>query len=235
MRGFDAVDRNRSERMTTATTSDERVETAWDQLTAKVASTSDPARRRTMRQQLLAAYREPHRAYHTLDHIAALLALFDVHGGSARDPDAVLLAILYHDVVYDPRRSDNEAVSAQIAARDLTELGVAPRLVARVADLVLATQHGVHSPDAADTDLALLLDLDLSVLAASMGDYDAYAAAIRHEYAHVPSLLYRPGRRRVLEKFLAADQLYLTADLKAQWEQPARANLAREINSLSFL
>jgi predicted metal-dependent HD superfamily phosphohydrolase len=230
MRGFDAVDRNRRKH---AMTSDERFRITWDEVAAQVAPASNPAHRNATRERLLAAYHEPHRAYHTVAHIAALLALFEVHSGSTRDPGALKLAILYHDVVYDPRRSDNEKVSADIAQRDLKALGVAPELIERVAHLVLATQHGAHSPDPADSDLVLLLDLDLSVLAAAPNDYDAYSAAIRREYAHVPSLLYRPGRRRVLQKFLEAKQLYLTPSLNVAWEDPARANLAREISILS--
>jgi predicted metal-dependent HD superfamily phosphohydrolase len=211
---------------------DERLRTTWDQLAAKLAPSAPAAERGAMRDRLLAAYNEPHRAYHTVAHIAALLALFDVHGGSARDPDALRLAILYHDAVYDPRRSDNEAVSADVAKRDLTALGAGTPLMDRVAQLILATQHGAHAVNPVDTDLALLLDLDLSVLAASPADYDVYAAAIRREYRHVPELLYRPGRRRVLQTFLDAGQLYLTPSLRAQWGQPARANLAREIAGL---
>ena len=214
-------------------TADAQLVAAWNQLTARLAASTGQSLRNAALDRLLAAYREPHRAYHTVEHIAALLALFARHGGSAHDPDAVRLAILYHDVVYDPRRADNEAVSAELAQRDLTALGIGPTLIQRVAQLVLATQHGVHPPDAADTDLALLVDLDLSVLAAAPGAYDAYAAAIRREYAHVPSLLYRPGRRRVLQKFLDAGQLYLTPSLRAAWEAPARANLARETASLA--
>jgi predicted metal-dependent HD superfamily phosphohydrolase len=219
--------------MTPAMTSDGRLRSAWDEVVAKVAQTSDPAQHRAALERLLAAHQEPHRAYHSVEHISALLVLLDAHGANASNPDALKLAILYHDVVYDPRRSDNEAVSADVARRDLKELGIAPAMVERVALLVLATQHGAQSPDPADTDLALLLDLDLSVLAAVPKDYDAYAAAIRREYKHVPSLLYRPGRRRVLQKFLDADQLYRTPTLKATWEDAARANLAREISSLS--
>jgi predicted metal-dependent HD superfamily phosphohydrolase len=211
---------------------DERLMATWDQLAVRLAPSAPAATRDAMRDRLLAAYNEPHRAYHTVAHIAALLALFDVHGGRARDPDALRLAILYHDAVYDPRRSDNEAVSADMAERDLTALGAGKELIERVVQLIRATQHGAHAVDPADTDLALLLDLDLSVLAASPADYDAYAAAIRREYQHVPGLLYRPGRRRVLQAFLDAGQLYLTPSLRAQWEQPARANLAREINGL---
>jgi predicted metal-dependent HD superfamily phosphohydrolase len=218
-------------------TADTRLSMAWDELAAKLAPSSGQSLRDATRDRLLAAYREPHRAYHTVEHIVALLALFAMHGGSARDPDAIRLAILYHDAVYDPRRSDNEAVSADVARRDLVALGIGPALVQRVTQLVLATQHGAHPPDAADTDhdtdLALLLDLDLSVLAAAPAAYDAYAAAIRREYAHVPDLLYRPGRRRVLQKFLGTGQMYLTPALKLSWEAPARVNLAREIASLA--
>jgi predicted metal-dependent HD superfamily phosphohydrolase len=226
--GDEAVMRRRSQM-----TPDEQLRSTWDELVAKVAAAADLGQRNAARERLLTGYGEPHRAYHTTAHIAALLDLLTVHGAAARDPNALRLAILYHDVVYDPRRSDNEAVSANVAQRDLTALNVEAALLARVVQLVLATQHGAHVTDAADTDLALLLDLDLSVLAAAPSDYDAYAAAIRHEYAHVPGLLYRPGRRRVLQKFLDADQLYLTPALQAAWEHRARANLVREIKQLS--
>jgi len=33
---------------------------------------------------------------------------------------------------------------------------------------------------------AILISIDLSILAAEPSRYDAYAAAIRNEYAHVP-------------------------------------------------
>ena len=80
----------------------------------------------------------------------------------------------------------------------------------------------------------MLLDLDLSVLAAAPDRYRAYAQAIRQEYAAVPDALYRPGRRRVLEGFLARPQIYRTERLRALWEASARANLsARSQGSLS--
>lgn len=79
----------------------------------------------------------------------------------------------------------------------------------------------------------MLLDLDLSVLAAAPDRYRAYAKAIKNEYAAIPDALYRPGRRRVLEGFLARPQIYRTKHLRALWEAPARANLSGEIEGLS--
>lgn len=179
------------------------------------------------------AYREPRRHYHTLDHIAALLRLLEEHGRGASDYDVVALAVLFHDVVYDPARHDNEHASAALAIDRLTSLGFSSEFVAKVAHYVRATAHGQGAlPPEDDSDLALLLDLDLSILAAAPAGYQAYAQAIRREYAHVTEELYRTGRRRVLEAFLAQEQIYRTVQLRALWEARARANIAVEIVEL---
>ena len=78
----------------------------------------------------------------------------------------------------------------------------------------------------------MLLDLDLSVLGQRPGVYDAYSRAVRAEYAWVEPAAYREGRRRVLGGFLARSAIYRTPALHAQWESPARANLARELQAL---
>src|SRR5262249_29092639 len=146
--------------------------------------------------------------------------------------DAVALAIIFHDVVYDPRRQDNEAQSAAVARARLTALGFAPDLINRVADYIEATQHG-RQLDTEDPDLALLLDLDLSTLAAAPDAYRLYASAIRREYGHVPDALYRVGRRHVLQGFLARAKIYRTPRLAELWEARARANISAEIAELT--
>jgi predicted metal-dependent HD superfamily phosphohydrolase len=84
-----------------------------------------------------------------------------------------------------------------------------------------------------DCDLAVLLDLDLSTLAAAPAEYRTCAQAIRREYAQVPDELYRPGRRRILEGFLARGRIYRTDQLHALWEERARANISGEIAELA--
>jgi predicted metal-dependent HD superfamily phosphohydrolase len=182
---------------------------------------------------LVHAYSEQGRHYHTLDHIAALFHLLDRHGAGLIDRNAVELAIFFHDAVYAPTRSDNEEQSAALARERLTALGLPAALVASVADLVLATQHGSEpSAQQDDADMALLLDLDLSILAADRPAYAAYAQAIRSEYAVYPDLIYRPGRRRVLGEFLARPRIYRTGLLHELWDAAARANLAWELAEL---
>ena len=183
--------------------------------------------------ELLALYGETGRHYHTLDHIAALLRLLDAHGRAVSDRDAVELAIFFHDAIYDPQRSDNEAASAALAGKRLTTLNLPVGPVAKVERYILATRHGASGwlPD--DADLALLLDLDLAVLGAERSAYAAYAQAIRDEFRMYPDDVYRAGRKKVLSAFLARPQIYGTPALRALWEATAQDNLAWEIGELS--
>jgi predicted metal-dependent HD superfamily phosphohydrolase len=208
-----------------------RVHLCWDQLGLRQGWHGPAAAAHIA--ALLRAYGEPHRHYHTLDHIGALLMLLDRHIESGNDRDALSLAILYHDVVYEPARQDNEAASAAYAARHLAELGFPTDRAAKVNRCILATRHGQDATAVDDADMALLLDLDLSTLAAPGHAYRSYAQAVRQEYIHVPDALYRAGRKRVLESFLTRESIYLTDRLRVLWERSARANLAAEIATLA--
>src|SRR5579864_7907823 len=57
----------------------------------------------------------PDRGYHAWSHPEALLELLVDVEGDLDDPLAVRCAILFHDAVYEPRRSDNEERSAALA------------------------------------------------------------------------------------------------------------------------
>jgi predicted metal-dependent HD superfamily phosphohydrolase len=208
-----------------------RLRSRWHALTARLGFAQAPSV--ALFDALAQAYSEPGRHYHNLDHIAQLLSLLDQHGHNVPGRDAIELAIFFHDAVYVPIGSDNEAASAALARARLTALGGTETLVREVERLILATRHGSAPADSAsDADLELLVDLDLSILAAERAVYAAYAAAIRHEYTVVPDLIYRPGRRRVLAEFLARPRIYATPRLYEAWEASARANLEWESASL---
>jgi predicted metal-dependent HD superfamily phosphohydrolase len=173
---------------------------------------------------------EPHRQYHTRTHLGAVLRVVDAHAALADDPDAVRLATWYHDAVYDPRGADNEGASAELAATTLARLGLDAGRIAEVARLVRLTAGHRAEPD--DANGRLLCDADLAVLAGAPDAYDAYAAAVRREYAHVPDGLFRAGRSAVLRHLHDLPELYRVVPDRAAWESRARANLARELTSL---
>jgi predicted metal-dependent HD superfamily phosphohydrolase len=171
-------------------------------------------------------YSEPARYYHTLEHVRFVLRV--VHQlADAPISTPLCLAVFFHDVVYDTHASDNEERSADHARRILTRLGLSPELREETARLILLTKTHQTTPD--DRDGQILLDADLAILGEDEAAYDAYAAAIRREYAWVGEADYRAGRSRVLERFLARPRLYFTEAIFERAEARARANLAREI------
>ncbi|MFO0950500.1 MAG: hypothetical protein U0835_04985 [Isosphaeraceae bacterium] len=178
--------------------------------------------------ELAAAYSAPERFYHNVRHIAECLARFDECRPLAESPAEVELAVWFHDAVYDPRRSDNEEMSAAWAERALRDSGVPPEPVERVSQMILATKR--H--EAEDQDTQILLDLDLSILGATAERFEEYDRAIRQEYAWVPDAEYRAGRGKILLSFLNRPTIYRTPFVRERCEARARENLARKVAEL---
>jgi predicted metal-dependent HD superfamily phosphohydrolase len=177
---------------------------------------------------LVGAWSEPHRRYHDLAHLAAVLGLVDQLGAAADDPDAVRLAAWYHDAIYEPTRTDNEQISAERARAGLRGL-VPDDRAAEVVRLVLLTAGHEPAPD--DANGAVLCDADLAVLASPPEAYAAYASAVRAEYGHLSDEEFTAGRIAVLEHLLALGTLYRTP-LAQAWTAPARANMTAELQLL---
>jgi predicted metal-dependent HD superfamily phosphohydrolase len=176
--------------------------------------------------RLVAAYSEPHRHYHTLEHLVEVLKVLGRLAKHCRHPAAVQLAAWYHDAVYDPTRGDNEERSAELAGAEMTAIGLDAETIDRVRELIRRTDHRARPDD--DADAIVLLDADLAILGAGESRYRRYAEAIRREYAHVPEATYRAGRAAVLDTFLARPRLFRTGELFLEAEAAARRNLTAE-------
>lgn len=177
---------------------------------------------------IIARYREPHRRYHGVRHLAFVVRdvtrlLTDV---AVPDPAAVMAAAFLHDAVYDPRSSTNEEASARLA--DTVLLDWEPSRRADVQRLVLVTV----AHDADDPAAAVLSDADLAVLGAEPGAYDAYRRGVRAEYSHVPDDAWRTGRASILRSFLDRPVIFRTPTMHRR-EARARANLTAELASLA--
>lgn len=175
-----------------------------------------------LKQQLLAAYGEPQRHYHTQQHLIECIALLDSAIERTRSPGEVELALWFHDAVYQPKAKDNEERSAEWAARALVAAGVEAASIDRVHALVMATRHEAAP---IDPDQQLLVDIDLSILGSPEERFAEYDRQIREEYCWVPGLVYRFKRRQVLGGFLARSSIYLTPEFQSRFESRARENL----------
>ena len=175
---------------------------------------------------LRAAYAEPHRHYHTMQHLVECLATFDEVADLAESPHAVELAIWFHDAIYAPGRSGNEERSAELAQRELESSGVDAQAARHVHDLVLATRHDALP---VSRDEKVLVDIDLSILGADELRFSEYECQVREEYVFVPGWLFRRKRRAILQSFIERDFIYSTPYFIETLEARARANLRRAL------
>ena len=183
-------------------------------------------------------YNEPQRAYHSLQHIQQLFGPYDQVKGNLHEPHIIALAIYYHDVIYEPTRSDNELKSAEYAVESLTGYLNAEQCQHIYALIMMTASHQVDkwSDETNEgekySDAAYLLDMDLSILGSSWSVYEHYSHAVRQEYAHVSDDDYRVGRMAVLKELLAHPTLYLTDYYYERLEKQARKNIEHEITLL---
>ena len=207
------------------------MQAGWVQLLAQYGV--EPAAAYPVFDRLVAAHSEPHRFYHTLEHVHEVLRVAGRLADAATDPSAVQLAAWFHDAVYDPRAADNEARSAAHAVELLAPLGVPESVLGHVADMIRATAHTATAD--VDADTAVLLDADLAILSAEDRRYARYAADIRREYAWVDDAAYQVGRTKVLQGFLHRPRIYRTERMFAAAEHAARRNIGSEIERLKVI
>lgn len=175
---------------------------------------------------LRAQYSEPHRSYHTLDHLAHCLAEFEAARSLARRPEAIEWAIWFHDAIYDPRASANEEQSAHVAETAGRSAGLSESFCRKVATLVRATAH--REPPR-ERDAQILVDVDLSILGQPAGRFDEYERQIREEYSWVPDELFAEKRSAILKSFLRRPTIFSAGCFRERYETPARRNLTRAL------
>lgn len=179
--------------------------------------------------QVIAAYEQPQRKYHTLQHLKECVALLEPHLALAAYPAEVEMALWFHDAVYDVQAKDNEARSAHWAAEALGTARVTQASIERVKHLIMATCHAAL-PEGQDQQL--LVDIDLAILGSPRQRFSEYEAQVREEYQWVPGWLFRQKRRGLLKEFLARKPMYHTPAIRHALERQARDNLAYSIKQL---
>jgi predicted metal-dependent HD superfamily phosphohydrolase len=198
----------------------------FSELLRRLGASGDP---QPLGDAVLAAWAEPARRYHNLDHLRDCLAELDRAPTEGACRDRVEAALWFHDAIYDPRAGDNEARSAQWSHRALVDLGVPSAVADDVARLIRLTVHSGPDPDPSGQ---LLCDIDLAILGREPEAFDTYDRHIREEYAWVPEHEFRAARSGVLAGLLSRSPLYQTEHFRGLYETAARRNLSRALERL---
>lgn len=185
----------------------------------------DVARR--LYQDLLDHYREPHRRYHTPDHIDHCLRQVDRIPDDYPHKDAVELAIWFHDVIYrigDPENEQNSAEWFRRHARgDLPD-----DLVDRVHRLIVATEHRAP-PDGGDA--AYVVDIDLSSFGRPFDEFIADSERVRAESTHLTDEEYYAGQRLFLNGLLSRERVFRSELFHDLFEEQARRNIRHTLEA----
>jgi len=168
-------------------------------------------------------YSEPHRAYHTLEHVEYMLRQV-----TKESSDALVAAIIFHDIHYAPRPVPlgfNEAMSAALFANFHIK---AP--LSEVVEMIGASAYHLDNQQHISEDTKIFLDLDLSGFAASSKVFRRHNDQIDVELANIykeatPEQI-AAGRHSFLLALSGRKNIFY---VRKEWEEQARKNLANEI------
>ena len=191
--------------------------------------------------QLVEAYGETHRHYHTWSHIESMWKHLGVIPECAEHTDAIRLAVLFHDVVYSTQPQTyglNEVRSAQ-ALRDAVKNTnmVSTKDVELACAIIEATKtHRLDKQWDEQSHAAIqaahwVLDADMAVLAASDDELEKYDTDIAREWGYRESnrehaLLFAKGRIQALLGMMMQWPVFHSNEF-THLEKPAVRNIER--------
>lgn len=177
-------------------------------------------------------HRTPERAYHNWNHLEHLFQLLYPINQQLKDWESTLLAILFHDIIYDVTSNTNEADSAFMARKNLQALSISELIIEKTTTIILATKS--HINESNNEDINYFLDADLAILGSSERSYLIYVQQIRSEYQQYTIAVYNKGRKQVLAHFLEMSSIFKTQYFIDLFEQQARINITKELRSLEY-
>jgi len=189
----------------------------------------------SLHSDIVRAYAEPQRKYHTMGHIEHCLRQLDLARASLGPliglpeggAEAVELAIWFHDVIYDPDASDNEPRSAELFV-SIADGVLAPETVPSVDRMIMATMH-VGMPGADDE--RLMVDVDLSSFGMPWDKFYRDSIDVRAEMSHLSESRFAIGHARFLKGLLERESIYSTDFFRDLYEARARENITSYIST----
>ncbi|MEO8303035.1 MAG: hypothetical protein ABI724_02840 [Betaproteobacteria bacterium] len=168
------------------------------------------------------------RRYHTLNHIFDCLRRLDEVADLLDDPDAVELALWFHDAVYEMDARTNEQASADMFVS--LAGGARPALRRRVCGLIMATEHAGRERD---NDRRFIVDIDLAGFGAPWSEFMRNGALLREESPDKSDAQYHAGQLFFLSRLQRRRRFFSTDYFRDKYEARARENLRRLLGDLA--
>jgi len=168
-------------------------------------------------------YATPGRYYHTPAHIAHCLRRKDEIEHLLEDPNAVELALWFHDVIYEMGANDNEVRSAEFFVER-----TAGKLPAPQAERVVSHIHAtIYPSEPTDPDAQFVVDIDLSSFSLPWTQFLRDSVNVRRESTTSDPAEYAEKQQRFLEMLCTAQPFFFTDFYLERYEQQAQDNIQR--------
>ncbi|MDX2173338.1 MAG: adenylyltransferase/cytidyltransferase family protein [Bacteroidota bacterium] len=141
--------------------------------------------------EILLNYEEPHRFYHTTQHLIEVITNLNKH--QVFD-DELFLAAVYHDAIYDPKANDNEEQSANLFIKHALNSKLSKHSIKEIEQLILDTKKHQASSDKSKQ----FIDADLEILNQPLSKLIEFEHQIFKEFQFVDYTIYQPKRVEVL-------------------------------------
>tara|TARA_Y100001970_G_scaffold247263_1_gene315886 strand:- start:88 stop:729 length:642 start_codon:yes stop_codon:yes gene_type:complete len=184
----------------------------------------------SMCNELIDAYNEPHRYYHTMNHVYSCLNLLDGLPVTGEIKDMLEFATWFHDLIYNAASETNEQESATLAYdwlenRNVSYAQEVKRMIELSADYI--------SVQSVNETEKIFQDLDLAILGSSKVTYQEYATNIRKEYKHMSDEEFNAGRASFIAKIIEKKTIFQTEAFHDLFEETARENMRNELEQLT--
>lgn len=171
-------------------------------------------------------YDETHRIFHNWDHIEYGLDIFKKLDTGTTEQK---IAWLFHDIIYDPTRKDNEFLSAELAKKYIKD-NSDEQLISVDKVSIIINDTATHIPSHPLS--GLVLDIDMSSLAdPDYNEFERQRILAAKEYALFGKDAVIAGTKSFIIKTLNQDRIF-TTDAFQSMELIARSNLQNYLDGL---
>lgn len=158
-------------------------------------------------------WKEKHRFYHNTNHLIQILQDIEhnIHFNECNlyEKHALLLAAFFHDVVYDPKKDDNEDKSIKLFI--ISFKGKDIKMIDTVCDLIEVTKHRKRPIKKLER---IMWDSDNAGFKRGYDHLLKSEKLIQKEYSYLPKEKFREGKIKFLETNLGLFGIQADKDIQ---------------------
>jgi pantetheine-phosphate adenylyltransferase len=147
---------------------------------------------------ILSMWNESGRYWHTLDHLNDLISQIDKNKDkyTELEYEKLILISLFHDVIYDPSRTDNEERSAEFLMKCVKNKY--NKDILDIKQAILDTKSNTSNNELSED----FISYDMDILNRPLNDLIQWEKSIRSEYGIYPDKKYKKGRLSFLNSIM---------------------------------